>query len=654
VFNNTPAGAAPLESVLRISDGVTTNFRINLRILESQSTIVYVDKVKKVLETDYIISWLDNSISFITAPPLGSIIEIITFGIGGIGILDVQEFIADGETNLFLTDANYIDTAAIYVTVDGEFQDVNFVNSSNILEVQERTLVQFGQSPERSSVIKIVVLSSTSDTNLTNYSVIRVNNQSVTYDGSTRSFDLINFVSLSRGSALSGLVIDVNGIVLRGVDTILEEYNGSNNSFILGIDPLEASGSILPVNIKVFINGELKQFVRDYDYDGVSKNLILNRENLQLGDTIKIEVDLRSQFNISNNTLVLVDSIDLIEGDTINVTWFSEYPTMDIVSDEFTGGKVNYRLKQAPLDIAYVWAYKNGEKLTADIDFYLSGRSLYLKEVSSSTDIIKIIQFGSKIYQSSKAFELYKDMLNIDYFKRYSIGEIRLQKDLTYYDKEILVDNPDKIYTPSTNKPGIITINAEKIVYYKKVGNTLSQLRRGVFGSSIPEIHLKDSNISDSSETETLPYSEEQQRFDFVGDGSSLLIGPLPFIPSKVNKSNWFKTDIPDEYGPCYELEIFVAGKRLRKDPVDIYDESLGSFSPLADKTVQAEFSVDGSTPFVRISEPVEAGLRIIIIRKQGRLWYDNKLLDISSAPLIENTNTIARFIAQRSTGLPE
>jgi hypothetical protein len=199
-----------------------------------------------------------------------------------------------------------------------------------------------------------------------------------------------------------------------------------------------------------------------------------------------------------------------------------------------------------------------------------------------------------------------------------------------------------------------LTINAEKIAYYKKEGNKISQLRRGVLGSSIAELHKKGSKISDSSETENIPYIEEQQRFDFVGDGSSLLIGPLPYIPTKVQKNNWFMGDIPEEYGPCYEIEVFVGGRRLRKDPVEIYDEILGSFSPLADKKISAEFSVDGTTPFVRLSEPASAGSRIIIIRKQGRIWYDRKLTDISPAPLIENSNKIARFIASKDTDLPE
>jgi hypothetical protein len=655
VFNNTTNGAAPLESFVTLSDGLTKNYKIGLRIIENNSVMVQIDKIQKTLGIDYEIIYNQNSIELSNAPPQGSLIEITVFGVGGVGILDVQEFEADGDTNLFLTNANFTETANVYVTVNGEFEDVQFINSSDILETQNRTLIQFGVNPEKLTRIKVIVLSSSFDTDSTAYNIVRINKESFTYDGSTRKFDLKNFVNLQRGSVLSNFIVEVDGRAVRSLDTIVETYVGNNSSFILGTDPLETSGSILPSNIKVFINKELKEFVRDYDYDGISKNLIINSSLLKIGDIIKIEVNLKNDFLIENNDLILSDSLNLNEGDVINVTWFSEYPTMDIVADEFTAGKVNYRLKRIPLDISYVWVYKNGVKLSQDKDFFVSGQRLYLRDNTDENDIVKIIQFGSEIYKNPIAFEIYKDMFNIDYFRRYSIGKFVLSKDLNYYDKELFVENADSIYDPSiSGNPGILTVNAEKLAYFKKEGNKISQLRRGILGSSIAEFHKKGSKISDFSETESIPYSEEQQRYDFVGDGSSLLIGPLPYIPVKAQRNNWFSGDIPEEYGPCYQIEVFLGGRRLRKDPIEIYDENLGSYSPLGDRKISAEFSVDGVTPFIRLSEPAPAGLRIVIIRKQGRLWYDRKLLSISPLPLIQNLNKIPKFIANKDTDLPE
>jgi hypothetical protein len=188
-----------------------------------------------------------------------------------------------------------------------------------------------------------------------------------------------------------------------------------------------------------------------------------------------------------------------------------------------------------------------------------------------------------------------------------------------------------------------------------KSGNTLSQLRRGSLGTAIAEIHDVDSYVVDVGPTESIPYSESQEKIDFISDGSSQLIGPLSFIPNLAIKSNWYREDIPIEYGACNELEVFVAGKRLRKDPIDVYNEILGSTSPSADITVQAEFSVDGQTPFIRVSEVVPAGILITIVRKKGRIWQERGSGTASAGKtFLENNTAIINFIAKKSSELPE
>ena len=151
-----------------------------------------------------------------------------------------------------------------------------------------------------------------------------------------------------------------------------------------------------------------------------------------------------------------------------------------------------------------------------------------------------------------------------------------------------------------------------------------------------------------------MPYKEEQIREDFVSDGSTLLIGPLPFVPTKTTVNNWFKTSIPDENGPCYELEIFVGGRRLRKTSTVLFDESLASTSPEGDRTVEAEFSVDGVSAYVRLTAPPPAGTRITVIKKTGNVWYDRTDRGLSGDKLLINSNAIARTIAQKTTKLPE
>jgi hypothetical protein len=238
-------------------------------------------------------------------------------------------------------------------------------------------------------------------------------------------------------------------------------------------------------------------------------------------------------------------------------------------------------------------------------------------------------------------------MLNIYQFKRYVLSNVQLAADLTYYDQQMIVNDSSDLFEPisSRNIPGVIYVNGEKIEYLKKAGNVLSQLRRGALGTSIASIHKQGSSVVDVGPEETLPYFENQNKYNFISDGSTLLVGPLEFVPRKsVRSTTWYKEtstvstitesgasittikydSIPEDHGPCDEIEIFVGGKRLRKDPVELYTESLGASSPDADNTGEAEFSVDGSAPYIRLTTAVPAGQRITVIRKTGQTWYDS------------------------------
>ena len=422
--------------------------------------------------------------------------------------------------------------------------------------------------------------------------------------------------------------------------------------------------------------------------------------------------------------------------DTINITYFGEYPSLDLVTDEYTGGKLQYQLLRKPLAIEYVWVYKNGVRLIQDRDYriLLDKSIIYLNSASSENDRIKIVLFGTQLYTPPRAFEIFKDMLNNTHFKRYSKNrEVVLSKDLYYYDTSIEVSDASGLAEPIPSRkiPGVIIVNKERIEYFSKQGNILSQIRRGSLGTAIAEFTPKGSSVVDTGAFETLPYNENQQRYDFIvpeslviiSDGTTrtfeldtspnsetliyaglgnnanikvkvngevisrdrytvnvidsvgtitldnsfvisevqqievipLLIGPLDFNPMKSSRNSWYRQNIPTEYGPCDELEIFAAGIRLRKNPLDVYDEYLGISSPQADRTLEAEFSVDGQSPYVRLSDELPVGTRISMIKKQGRLWYERGETKASKGlSLLENQTSVAQFILQKGSELPE
>jgi hypothetical protein len=133
------------------------------------------------------------------------------------------------------------------------------------------------------------------------------------------------------------------------------------------------------------------------------------------------------------------------------------------------------------------------------------------------------------------------------------------------------------------------------------------------------------------------------------------LIGSLGYIPKRSIRNFDYSETIPASYGPCDQVEVFVGGKRLRKSSITVYDETLGIDSPLGDRELEAEFSVDGNTSYIRLTAPAPAGTRITVIKRIGEVWYDRGENSASSgATMFENQSPVMQFVTQRSTELPE
>jgi len=114
---------------------------------------------------------------------------------------------------------------------------------------------------------------------------------------------------------------------------------------------------------------------------------------------------------------------------------------------------------------------------------------------------------------------------------------------------------------------------------------------------------------------------------------------------------NWYRSTIPDNYGQCDEIEVFVAGRRLRKNPITVYDQSLGqdSYNGAGDKIIEAEFSVDGINNRVRLTEIPQSGQLVVIVRKNGRIWQNAD----ETNSLVFSPTSIARFLRAKQVNLP-
>ena len=103
------------------------------------------------------------------------------------------------------------------------------------------------------------------------------------------------------------------------------------------------------------------------------------------------------------------------------------------------------------------------------------------------------------------------------------------------------------------------------------------------------------------------------------------------------------------------EFEVFVEGKRLRKNSIKSYNVSLGMDSPAADVDLPAEFTIAANSSILTlIGVPPAVNTRITVVRKIGKLWNEIEIPQQSTTPLSQTENEIARFLRAKEVSLPQ
>ena len=294
------------------------------------------------------------------------------------------------------------------------------------------------------------------------------------------------------------------------------------------------------------------------------------------------------------------------------------------------------KLRDPAIDAQYVWFIVNGELKTPSVDYFLTDDKQFVKYngLLADNDVIELIQFSADGPITPKfGFSQFKDILNRNIYKRLGdVAPIKLAKDLLVTDKEISLVDASTISAPDKNSgiPGIVFINGERITFLIKQGNVLKQLQRSTLGTGAPAVHKVGSDVYNQGIQQTAPYADKTIVEDFVGDGSTSVF-EMSFTPKSVN-----------------EFEVFVAGRRLRKNAIQMFDVTKDQDSPEADITSPAQFSVDGTTNMLTLTTTPAENAKIQVIRRQGVTWTDN------GQSLNDAENLVARFFKAEKVELPK
>jgi hypothetical protein len=223
-------------------------------------------------------------------------------------------------------------------------------------------------------------------------------------------------------------------------------------------------------------------------------------------------------------------------------------------------------------------------------------------------------------------------MLNRTHYKRLDdTAGIQLVTDLNWYDQKIIISDGSTLPIPdaTSSVPGVIFIGGERIEYFVRNDNVLSQLRRGTLGTGVKDTHIEGTTVFNSGLTSVMPYKDETLTTQFIADGISSTY-TLDFVASSIN-----------------EFEVFVGGKRLRKNAISSYVSLNPTYqdSPEGDVTLPAEFSVNGST-LTLTTTPTE-NVKVTVVRRSGIIWTN------PGTQLSKADSDIARFLRDSTVDLP-
>ena len=328
-----------------------------------------------------------------------------------------------------------------------------------------------------------------------------------------------------------------------------------------------------------------------------------------------------------------INNFDRISYDVLTSTVVSQSDPDYVTRNLLSSGLI--KLKNTAYSENYAWVIKNGKLLTQNVDYILvrTYDAVQLTVIPTEHDIIEVLHFNTMPAIPKFGFRIFKDMLDRYHYKRLDQEKtFTLVQPLNYYDKSIVLNSTVGMFAPSKaeNIPGVVFIDGERIEYFIITGNTLSQLRRGTLGTGVKSVYSIGTELMDQSLSETIQYRDKTLTQVFEADGSTASYA-LDFTAKTVN-----------------EIDVYVAGTKLRKNAINKYDFTIAQDSPEADISIPADFYLNLETNTIELSAIPAENQKIVVVRKIGKLWNDN------GKSLLETNNSITKFLLGTTIQLPK
>ena len=591
-------------------------------------------------QTDYTINWSANTVTLNSAT-VGAELNIVTVAQGTQNILDFGQLVGDGSTVEFETTVDWETGASVYASINGVQQTVTAFKS----ETGPKTVIRFDETVVTDVVINYTVFSANAQVN---YS--QITKDTFNSNGTDTVFTLANAPLYAVPSEHNVIVKVDNSILNAGYNIQYTIPANSQREFPLEIFQMP-QGSLDVADVKIFLNGVEITTPLQWRFEIANSSITLTDEVGAPGDLLDMYVITDGAYRINGNTVTLDTAptngavieviqftnhdllgLERISYDVISRTTLIEADVDYITYNRLTVGEIT--LRKPAVDAQYVWVSVNGELLSPSVDYSVTDDKLKVQLVRhpAANDVIDVIHFTADVSIAKFAYRQFKDMLNRTHFKRLDAAPAKLAQPLNYYDLRVELDDASALSEPNKgqNLPGVIFIDGERIEYFVKESNTLRQLRRGTLGTGVKNTYTLNTKVNDQNISKTVPYKDQTLAYNTTADGVTSVF-TISYPVASIN-----------------EIEVFAAGVRMRKTPIDVFNPLTALDSPEGDASVAADFTFNADTNAITLLATPAADTRVTVVKKVGQSWTT------FGESLGDTENSIARFLRAGTSELPE
>jgi hypothetical protein len=633
VFERRLGASSEIITNVFLTNGIEDEYKIGQYPNNKNALIVKIDDNILNPNEDYELDYNNQKIKLVTIPAANKILSITSLGFNGSNILDIGVAIVTQETDTVITDFSFIEDLTSFTLVSGSVQNSSIFATTEADGKKDLVGIKFPFTLPVGTVVNYTIFKKGDD------SQSLVSRETIYTTGTTKKYYLNNPIG-NRLPFTSNVIVRVEDIILDSVDTFQFYLKNGELTYDMPLDKVNIDLYSLNDYI-VYIDNVRVDLSTGYTLDLFNKQINIKsnyyKDNALVVVAITKEADYQINQDVNgtfinlrstypNNTEIEIiamfnhDILDIERSYSRIQTDISSYVNNVFYLKLNQIGSGVFKLDRKMINANYVWVTKNKKLLTPNIDYILleDRESISVSELPKTTDRFGIMTFSANVVRNPIEFMQFKDMLNrVSYKRLHPNRTTELDRDLLPSDREILVKHSGRLRDPNkdTNSPGVVYVNGERIEYFVKVGEKLSQLRRGTLGTGVPSVHLKGTLVYDIGPAETIPYNDEvivwtknNVNFD---DSTNTLI--LPFVPNKDN------------------IEVFVGSKRLRKNSYTLHDRTIHPESPEGDQIHPPEFIADGINHgtadnrigYLVLAEEPPMGSPITVVLKRLTYWSD-------------------------------